>query len=360
MQRRDFLRSAALTGAGLLCLPLAKSGQLMAKHRMPDSTRWRGFNLLNYFTAGHPEPFDEREFRWIADWGFNFVRLPLSYWCWSKPGEYFEMDERVLEDIDRAVTWVRRYGIHVCINLHRAPGYCVNPPAEPQNIFTDEEALEGCAYQWSVFARRYKKVPSRCLSFNLLNEVAHVSADDYERVVRRLVKEIRSISSRRLILIDGLDWGGRPLMTVNDLPGIVQCGRGYQPMLVSHYGASWVYGNKPMPLEPSELTWPLDAEGQHYSRQWLLDMQERSWEPLEKAGGHVFIGEFGCHNQTPHATCLAWLRDNLSIFRQKGWGWALWNLRGSFGVLDSGRSDVDYEDWFGHRLDRKMLDLLRS
>ena len=47
-------------------------------------------------------------------------------------------------------------------------------------------------------------------------------------------------------------------------------------MLVSHYGASWVYGNKPMPLQPSELCWPLDAEGQHYNRQWLLDMQERS------------------------------------------------------------------------------------
>ena len=358
MQRRDFLRTAALTGAGLMLEPFT-SGPLMARHRMPDCSRWRGFNLLNYFTAGRPEPFDEREFQWIAEWGFNFVRLPLSYWNWSKPGSYYEMDERVLEDIDRAVTWGRRYGIHVCINLHRAPGYCVNPPAEPQNIFTDEEALEGCTYQWSVFARRYRKVSSRWLSFNLLNEVAHVGADDYERIVRRLVQAIRATSPHRLILIDGLDWGGHPLLAVNDLPDIVQCGRGYQPMLVSHYGASWVYGNKPMPLQPSELCWPLDAEGQHYNRQWLLDMQERSWAPLEQAGGRVFIGEFGCHNQTPHAVALAWLRDNLSIFRQKGWGWALWNLRGSFGVLDSGRNDVDYEDFHGHRLDRKMLDVLK-
>ena len=358
MQRRDFLRTAALTGAGLMLEPFT-SGPLMARHRMPDCSRWRGFNLLKYFTAGRPEPFDEREFQWIAEWGFNFVRLPLSYWNWSKPGSYYEMDERVLEDIDRAVTWGRRYGIHVCINLHRAPGYCVNPPAEPQNIFTDEEALEGCTYQWSVFARRYRKVSSRWLSFNLLNEVAHVGADDYERIVRRLVQAIRATSPHRLILIDGLDWGGHPLLAVNDLPDIVQCGRGYQPMLVSHYGASWVYGNKPMPLQPSELCWPLDAEGQHYNRQWLLDMQERSWAPLEQAGGRVFIGEFGCHNQTPHAVALAWLRDNLSIFRQKGWGWALWNLRGSFGVLDSGRNDVDYEDFHGHRLDRKMLDVLK-
>jgi len=27
-------------------------------------------------------------------------------------------------------------------------------------------------------------------------------------------------------------------------------------------------------------------------------------------------------------------------------------------VLDSGRSDVAYEDWHGHKLDRKFLNLL--
>jgi len=50
----------------------------------------------------------------------------------------------------------------------------------------------------------------------------------------------------------------------------------------------------------------------------------------------------------------------LDILRGHGIGYALWNLRGSFGVLDSGRSDVAYEDFHGHKLDRKLLDLLRK
>ena len=355
MERRDFLRSAALAGTALFTDPQ----RLMARRR-PDIGAWRGFNLLNYFTAGYPEPFREEEFQWMAQWGFNFVRLPLSYWNWSRPGEYYEMDEHVLQDIDRAVEWGRRYGIHVCINLHRAPGYCVNPPAEPQNIFEDAEALDGCAHQWTVFARRYRRVSSRHLSFNLLNEVARVKAEDYERIVRRLVGAIRDVSPRRLILIDGLDWGGRPLLSVPDLPDIIQCGRGYQPMLISHYEASWTFGDKPMPIPRHQLTWPLDADGQHYARQYLLQMQEHSWTPLLQQGGKVFIGEFGCHNRTPHAVALAWLRDNLDVFHQLGWGWALWNLRGSFGILDSGRDDVEYEDFHGHRLDRQMLRLLQE
>lgn len=355
MERRDFLRSAALAGTALFIDP-----QCLMARRRPDIGAWRGFNLLNYFTAGYPEPFREEEFQWMAQWGFNFVRLPLSYWNWSRPGEYYEMDEHVLQDIDRAVEWGRRYGIHVCINLHRAPGYCVNPPAEPQNIFEDAEALDGCAHQWTVFARRYRRVSSRHLSFNLLNEVARVKAEDYERIVRRLVGAIRDVSPRRLILIDGLDWGGRPLLSVPDLPDIIQCGRGYQPMLISHYEASWTFGDKPMPIPRHQLTWPLDADGKHYDRQYLLQMQEHSWTPLLQQGGKVFIGEFGCHNRTPHAVALAWLRDNLDVFRQLGWGWALWNLRGSFGILDSGRDDVEYEDFHGHRLDRQMLRLLQE
>jgi endoglucanase len=28
--------------------------------------------------------------------------------------------------------------------------------------------------------------------------------------------------------------------------------------------------------------------------------------------------------------------------------------------LDSGRADVDYEDWHGHRLDRRLIELLRT
>ena len=359
MQRRDFLKSLGIT-AGMLMMPELSTDALARRGSKARPGQWRGFNLLNYFTAGHPEPFREEEFKWIHDWGFNYVRLPLSYWNWSRPGEYYEMDEKVLQDIDRAVEWGRKYDIHVSINLHRAPGYCVNPPQEPQDLFRDQEALEGCAYQWGVFARRYRKHSNKYLSFNLLNEVAKIPEKDYERVVRRLVGEIRQHSPQRLILIDGLEWGRRPLLAVPDLKGLIQCGRGYEPMVVSHYAASWVFGNKPMWLAKEKLTWPLDIDGQHMDKLWLLEQQTKSWKPLLEQGGQVFIGEFGSHNQTPHKVALDWLRDNLSVFRQRGWGWAIWNLRGSFGIMDSGRSDVDYEDFHGHKLDRQMLNLLRE
>lgn len=68
----------------------------------------------------------------------------------------------------------------------------------------------------------------------------------------------------------------------------------------------------------------------------------------------------GCHNYTPHATVLAWLDDLLSVFAEQNWGWSLWNLSGSFGIMDSGRKDVKYEDYKGHKLDRQMLEILKK
>jgi endoglucanase len=54
------------------------------------------------------------------------------------------------------------------------------------------------------------------------------------------------------------------------------------------------------------------------------------------------------------------MKDCLDLWYEAGWGWALWNLRGPFGVVDSGREDVTYEDFNGHKLDREVLELLRK
>ena len=41
------------------------------------------------------------------------------------------------------------------------------------------------------------------------------------------------------------------------------------------------------------------------------------------------------------------------------WGWALWNIDGPFGIMDTPRTDCEFEDFHGHKLDRRALDLLR-
>ena len=140
-----------------------------------------------------------------------------------------------------------------------------------------------------------------------------------------------------------------------------QSGRGYQPFLLTHLRASWVGGWSAIREYPAEkVTWPLVFDGKTHDKNYLREVSVDPWKPWIEAGGSVHIGEMGCHNYTPHATVLAWLDDLLSVFAEQNWGWSLWNLSGSFGIMDSGRKDVKYEDYKGHKLDRQMLEILKK
>ena len=54
MRRRNFLKT--MTGLSAMCMLSGFPLEIAAREKLKDS-QWRGFNLLNYFTAGYPEPF---------------------------------------------------------------------------------------------------------------------------------------------------------------------------------------------------------------------------------------------------------------------------------------------------------------
>jgi endoglucanase len=368
MQRRDFLKASAAAAAGGATLGTLGVGSRVAPATSPDESparalarrlpRWRGFNLLEKFQVGQNAPFAESDFRWMTDWGFDFARLPMDYRCWTDAKDPEKLREKTLAEIDRAVEFGRRYGVHVSLNLHRAPGYTVASPPEKLDLWTSEEAQRLFDFQWSQFARRYRGIPSKHVSFNLVNEPAKVSQEAYAKVVRRVVGAIRAVDPDRLVIADGLSWGRDPVVSLADL-GIAQATRGYDPMQVSHYKASWAGGER-----YARPTWPLrQGQGQGrktIDRDWLRVDRIEPWKKLEASGVGVMVGEWGAFNKTPHEVVLAWARDLLELWKEAGWGWALWNLRGGFGIVDSQRDDVAYDDIDGHRLDRKLLDLLRK
>ena len=84
------------------------------------------------------------------------------------------------------------------------------------------------------------------------------------------------------------------------------------------------------------------------------------WIELKHDGTPVHVGEWGVYNKTPHDVTLRFMENRLNAMKAAGLGWALWNFRGSFGILDSDRADVKYEDYNGHKLDRQMLELLQK
>lgn len=459
----------------------------------PNSARWRGFNLLGMFRKEQAtSAFNEDDFKWIHELGFNFVRLPMDYRIWTDEKNWHKLDERSLTRIDEAVAWGQKYDLHVCLNLHRAPGYTVARPPEERSLWTDLEAQEAFRYQWTSLALRYRGTPAEDLSFNLLNEPAGVDAATYGKLVRTVSQAIWEIDPKRPIIVDGLEYAEQPLPTLSDLP-VIQATRGYAPRQLTHWdptSTDFPIPEWPMPnvnrlifgSQKPELKSPLRIEGAFpiattltlhvlqvstrahveikangapvwkktfapgpgegewkkvvfkpewstyqniYDRDYVVDIPagtnaielsvedgdwlsfssiaigrshlsattedftakqgvvhlkldgsvdpERTpmidrawlasglapWKEAEHNGVRVFVGEFGAFHKAPHGAVLAWMEDELSTWKKAGWGWALWNFRGEFGILDSERADVAYEPFHGHKLDRKMLTLLQ-
>jgi endoglucanase len=358
MNRRQFLQASTAVAAGALSLPAiltqAEPATMPATAPANSLPLWRGFNLLEMFVADHVRDFKESDFAMLADWGFNFVRLPLSYLCWSSHLDWTEIRDGPLSNLDQAVKFGQAHRIHVNLNLHRLPGYCVNPPKEPASIWTDDAALDAAAGQWSGLAKRYKDVPSSALSFDLINEPGDLHVDVYVKVVTRLVEAIRAVSPDRLIIADGLKWGQAAVPELASL-NIGQSTRGYSPVQVSHYKASWMPGSDKYAMP----TWPLNLAKETWDKN-RLRLNQQPWLKLQQQGVGVHVGEWGAYNKTPHDVVLAWMQDNLTLWKSNNWGWSLWNLYGSFGVMDSDRTDVTYESYKGHHLDKAMLELLRA
>jgi endoglucanase len=374
MNRRDFIKTggalaaAAISGCKIADTP-AKGANMTANPQKTTLTfpRYRGFNFPVGFGAKGPQrrKFQEKDFEIIKGWGFDFARMPMSYWNWADKEDWLNIDESVISEIDAVVEKGKQYKIHINLNLHRIPGYCINGrDQEPMDLYEDtpekmQKALDAAVFHWKMFAKRYKGIPNKELSFDLINEPPSLKSDTrHVEVVTTLVKGIREEDPGRLIVADGKDVGRFPIMGIADL-GVVQSTRGYDPMSVSHYTATWVPKDAYQTFNVP--TWPLKGDdGKIWDKAALRALLIDTWKPLMAKGITVHVGEWGCFNKTPHDVTLRWMKDLLSLWKEVGWGFALWNLRGPFGVLDSEREDVKYENYKGHQLDRKMLELIKG
>ncbi len=380
IDRRIFLKNTALTAAAVTLTgssAIAGNKSLRVKNPLP---RWKGFNLLDYFS---PSPgrnhggTTEDDLRWMRDWGFDFVRIPMAYPRYLdfdrsrqiNREETCQIDQKVVDEIEKLVFLAHKYSLHVCLNLHRAPGYCINAGfSEPFNLWKDKEAQDAFYFHWGMWAKRFKNVSSQKISFDLLNEPAFredmndqfskssaLPGELYRMVAKGAVEAIRSANPDHLIIADGNNVGGDVTPELIEL-NIAQSCRGYYPHYISHYQAPWVWKDPSLAPKP---VWPGKMDGKDFGREQLEELY-KPWIDLLSKGVGVHCGECGCWRNTPHEVFLAWFGDVTDILAKNGIGYALWNFRGDFGILDSNRKDVEYTDWNGHKLDSKLLDLVKK
>jgi len=386
ISRRSVLQSMAALAASAAALPAFAESGAPARFANSINPRWYGFNLMEYFSTDpdwmkyfpykNDGMFPEDDFKWMRDWGFNFVRLPMDYRFWTDPNDLMKINEKMVEPIDRAIKLGEKYGVHVNIGLHRAPGECIlddmdekatgiHITPETLDVYRSQTAMDAFVHQWVYFAGRYAGLSNQTVSFNLVNEPvdrSHQKDTDegrrqYVRVAQAAIRGIRSKDPKRLIVTDGYPCAGLPIPELYDAEVVQSC-HDYVPAEVTCYQTEWVRPGNNLFSRP---TWPLhDRQGKLVADRHTIENQFHAWTEPAKHGVPIHFSETGCNRYTSPKVAHAWYSDTLEMIGSLRSGWALWNFRGSNGILDTNRDGTECKDWYGHKLDHTLLKILQS
>lgn len=270
-----------------------------------------------FFNAYMDSYIAEADLAFLEKCGFNFVRLPFNYRHFESdlaPGQWLEDGFRRLE---QTVNLCRKHNLWVLLDLHAAPG----AQARDQNagsaygevyFWNYKNFMDRATALWRELARRYRG-DATVAGYNLLCEPVTSDVPRLNAFYLQTIHAIREVDGDHLIVLDG-DYWARDVACLEDRlfedPQVITA--------LHHY-----YDQTPA---FAHLTrYPGTADGKVCDRAALAATLTGEYDQ-ERIPRPVIAAEFGVvrTNPQPFPVQLAITRDLISIFEEKGWGWAMW------------------------------------
>lgn len=331
----------------------------------------KGINLGGWlsqndsFEKEHFETFiTENDIKEIASWGLDHVRVPVDYVILEE--ENGTPKEEGFAYVTNCISWCKKYGLHMILDLHKTYGYTFDPLDDgDKEIFFHDEALQNRFIQtWKEIAARYGS-DSDMVAFELLNEIVSPDVvEEWNDIIKRVVPEIRSIAPDTYIIFGGVCYNN-----VTSVPGLIKpfadklvytfhC---YDPLIFTHQKAYWVknmtkdfdmaypdtveaYQEKSMQFS-QEL---VGAINEHGIKNIGPELFEALFSPATKTATErdvpLYCGEYGVIDQAPLPDTVRWLKDINAAFKKYNIGRALWTYKSKdFGITDPHYAEVKEE-----------------
>jgi len=284
------------------------------------------------------------DFKKIADFGFDHVRLPLDYQVIENddaPGKYIE---RGFAYIDFALDECKKNGLGLVIDLHHAPGYSFHT-LDKNLLFTDEDMQNRFIAIWTAIASRYISEGNN-LVFELLNEVVEKTSDPWNVLSTKTIAAIRAIDKTRVIIVGGNHYNS--ITAMKDLPNyndanVVYNFHYYLPFVLTHQKGSWTHlkdlkTNVTYPAKGS-LYEQADIEtggsGKEYAA--LDEVNQTHLEDLlkpaldfiaERKISRLYCGEYGVIDLADVESRENWHKDFCELLVKYNIGRAVWSYKG--------------------------------
>ena len=283
----------------------------------------------------------ENDFKTIASWGADHVRVPFDYNILENSDGSFS--EEGFSYLDKAVEYSKKYNLNIILDLHKTAGFSFDYYAENESGFFDSEEYQERFYRlWEEVARRYGSMSS-FVAFELLNEVTDASfIDAWNRIANECIRRIRKIAKDTLILVGSYHNNSADTVQFLDAPydnNVIYNMHCYEPLKFTHQGAYWTTA-----IIPEER---IPFEGSETSAEYFEKLFSTAIAKAEEFNTGLYCGEYGCIDVVSPEDTVKWYRTINSVFEKHGIGRAAWNYK----AMDFGLSDA--------RLDNVRSELLK-
>jgi endoglucanase len=344
---------------------------------MPFAIR-RGTNVSHWLSQSGARGQERRDYftrddaEWLARLGLDHLRIPADEeQLWDADGRREEEAFGLLAD---ALDWCADCGLRAVIDLHILRDH--HFLAESKPLFTDPAALERFCDLWRDLSDAFGDRPLEMVAYELLNEAVAEEPADWNRVAHAALAAVREGEPERVVVLGSNKWNAADTfdtLDVPDDPPLILTFHFYQPLLLTHYTASWtplrhydgpvhypgrVVTDEEIAAVDEETRRALDAEATrlaqqdewmrkqveqaagHYDRDVLEGLMAKPLAAAERAGLPLYCGEWGCIKAAPEPDRLRWYADMRSILEGHGIAWATWDYKsGHFGLRPGGETD---------------------
>jgi len=249
----------------------------------------------------------EADFKQVASWGMNCIRLPFHY----KVGA----DPKALSYLDQAVAWARKHKVYLILDMHAAwgaqsPDWHADSLNGKTELWTKRSNRQKTYALWEKLADRYKDEPM-VAGYDLLNEPMLKDTGLLNEFYRESIKAIRRSDKNHILFIEGEHWAQH-----------VDC-------LEDFTDDNWVYSIHF--YEPIEFTFNVVPFMRYpwgqCNKNTLRRRLEGYWRFAQKRQRPVHVGEFGVNYRQGVYNEHLYLQDELKGFNDFGFHWNYWTYK---------------------------------
>lgn len=294
------------------------SAQLTPKDAI--SQMRKGINLGNTLEGpnegdwGNP-PAQEYYFDMYKNTGFDFVRIPVRWDQHLGKTAPFKVDAAWMNRIEQIVDWGLARGLFIVMNSHH-DSWIKDTYSNPVNQARFDSL-------WSQIAVRFKD-KSDHLIFEICNEPVNMTKAQNDEMHRNAMQIIRKTNPTRLIIFQGIDWGGSDGLINAEIPQdnyVIGSFHSYDPYLFGLEGkGTWGSTNDINTLKAKFQT-------------------VKNWSDKNKIP--VFLGEFGSVKTADYNSRMKHYKTYMELSTSFGFAPAAWDDGGDFRIFNRQQKSWD-------------------